>query len=186
MARVRIGPASSSDRKALDALQAYLEGGGNLAYLGGNGFYWRVAHVSELPHVIELRRAEGGIRAWAAEPGEYYHALDGGYGGCGCETDAPAQKLVGVGFSSQGKFEATYYRKPTRESTRTTLRSSMVSKATSLAITVSRGAEQPATKWTVRTKLSERRRMPSFSRDRRILRPARPMSMRICWGRFEQ
>ena len=32
-------------------------------------------------------------------------------GGCGCETDAPPQKLVGVGFSSQGKFEATYYRK---------------------------------------------------------------------------
>jgi N,N-dimethylformamidase len=97
--------------RMLDAVQAYLEGGGNLAYLGGNGFYWRVAHVPELPHVIELRRAEDGIRAWAAEPGEYYHALDGGYGGLWLRNRRAPQKLVGVGFSSQGKFEATYYRK---------------------------------------------------------------------------
>jgi N,N-dimethylformamidase len=67
--------------------------------------------VPELPHVIELRRAEDGIRAWAAEPGEYYHALDGGYGGLWLRNRRAPQKLVGVGFSSQGKFEATYYRK---------------------------------------------------------------------------
>lgn len=97
--------------RMLDALEGYLGGGGNLAYLGGNGFYWRVAHVPELPHVIELRRAEGGIRAWAAEPGEYYHALDGGYGGLWLRNRRTPQKLVGIGFSSQGKFEATYYRK---------------------------------------------------------------------------
>ena len=29
------------------------------------------------------------MRSWAAEPGEYYHALDGGYGAAGRETDAP-------------------------------------------------------------------------------------------------
>ena len=46
-------------------------------YLGGNGFYWRIAFDPELPHVIEVRRAEGGIRTWAAEPGEYYHSFTG-------------------------------------------------------------------------------------------------------------
>ena len=36
-----------------------------------NGFYWRIATSAAIPNVVEVRRAEGGIRAWAAEPGEY-------------------------------------------------------------------------------------------------------------------
>ena len=32
-------------------------------YLGGNGFYWRVAYHAEVAGVIELRRAEDGIAA---------------------------------------------------------------------------------------------------------------------------
>jgi N,N-dimethylformamidase len=95
----------------LDALQRYTDNGGKLAYLGGNGFYWRVARVPELPHIIELRRAEGGIRAWQAEPGEYYHQLDGQYGGLWRRNRRPPQMLAGVGFSGQGKFEGTYYRR---------------------------------------------------------------------------
>ena len=55
----------------LDALEAYRDQGGRLAYLGGNGVYWRVARHPENESMIEIRRAEGGIRAWAAEPGEY-------------------------------------------------------------------------------------------------------------------
>ncbi|PZW50849.1 N,N-dimethylformamidase [Humitalea rosea] len=95
----------------LDALQGYTRDGGRLMYMGGNGFYWRVACVAELPGVIELRRAEGGIRAWAAEPGEYYHALDGQYGGLWRRNRRPPQMLAGVGFSGQGAFESTYYRR---------------------------------------------------------------------------
>ncbi|MFC7689207.1 N,N-dimethylformamidase beta subunit family domain-containing protein [Paeniroseomonas aquatica] len=33
----------------LDALQNYVGGGGRLAYLGGNGFYWKVARRADLP-----------------------------------------------------------------------------------------------------------------------------------------
>jgi N,N-dimethylformamidase len=95
----------------LDALGAYIRSGGRLAYLGGNGFYWRIARHKELPGVIELRRAEGGIRAWAAEPGEYYHAFDGQYGGLWRRNRRPPQELVGVGFSGQGLFEGTHYRR---------------------------------------------------------------------------
>jgi N,N-dimethylformamidase len=95
----------------LDALQAYTAQGGKLAYLGGDGFYWRVARTPDLPHLIELRRAEGGVRAWAAESGEYYHQLDGQYGGLWRRNRRPPQMLVGVGFSGQGRFEGTYYRR---------------------------------------------------------------------------
>ncbi len=95
----------------LDALQSYTAKGGRLCYLGGNGFYWKVARRADRPGVIELRRAEGGIRAWAAEPGEYYHQLDGGYGGLWRRNGRPPQQLAGIGFSAQGLFEGSYYRR---------------------------------------------------------------------------
>lgn len=95
----------------LDALEAYTATGGKLVYLGGNGFYWKVARSPDLPGGIEVRRGEGGIRAWAADPGEYYHQLDGAYGGLWRRNGRPPQRLVGVGFSSQGLFEGSYYRR---------------------------------------------------------------------------
>jgi N,N-dimethylformamidase len=97
--------------KTLDALQGYVRQGGGLCYLGGNGFYWRVAHVAELDGVIEVRRAENGVRAWAAEPGEYYHALDGKLGGLWKRNRRDPQQVAVTGFSTQGKFEATYFRR---------------------------------------------------------------------------
>ena len=97
--------------ETLDALQGYRDAGGKLLYLGGNGFYWRVAlHQSE-PGAIEIRRAESGIRAWAAEVGEYYHAFDGAYGGLWRRNGRPPQALAGIGFSAQGQFEGSYYRR---------------------------------------------------------------------------
>ena len=95
----------------LDALQHYVDNGGRLVYLGGNGFYWRIARNPDVPGAIEVRRAEGGIRAWAAEPGEYYHSLDGQYGGLWRRNDRPPQQLAGVGFSAQGLFDGSYYRR---------------------------------------------------------------------------
>ncbi|BBK30350.1 N,N-dimethylformamidase [Stella humosa] len=97
--------------RTLDAIQDYVGQGGRLVYLGGNGFYWKVARRFDLPHVVEIRRGEGGIRAWAAESGEYYNALDGTYGGLWRRNGRPPQKLAGVGFSGQGKFEGSYYRR---------------------------------------------------------------------------
>lgn len=97
--------------RTIDALAAYTAQGGKLAYLGGNGFYWRIARDPAMPYAIELRRAEGGIRTWAAEPGEYYHALDGQYGGLWRRNRRPPQMLVGVGFSCQAAFEGTHYRR---------------------------------------------------------------------------
>jgi len=97
--------------RMLDAIAAYTGNGGRLCYLGGNGFYWRIARDPALPHTIEIRRAEGGIRAWQAEPGEYYNQLDGQLGGLWRRNRRPPQQLVGVGFSGQGLFEGTHYRR---------------------------------------------------------------------------
>ncbi|MEO3471404.1 N,N-dimethylformamidase beta subunit family domain-containing protein [Roseomonas sp. CAU 1739] len=96
--------------QTLDALAAYTRDGGRLMYLGGNGFYWRIAVTQTLPGMMELRRSEGGIRAWAAEPGEYWHQTDGAYGGLWRRNRRPPQMLAGVGFSGQGLFEGTHYR----------------------------------------------------------------------------
>jgi N,N-dimethylformamidase len=97
--------------RTLDAHAGYLDGGGRLVYLGGNGFYWRIATSPTVPGVLEVRRAEGGIRTWDAQPGEYYHALDGAYGGLWRRNGRPPQQLVAVGFSAQGLFEGSYYRR---------------------------------------------------------------------------
>ena len=98
-------------RETLDALEAYRDGGGRLCYLGGNGFYWKVALSPEKRGVIEIRRGEGGIRAWAAEPGEYYNQFDGEYGGLWRRNGRPPQNLSGVGFTAQGNYVGSYYRK---------------------------------------------------------------------------
>ena len=97
--------------ETLDALKSYTENGGRLVYLGGNGFYWKVALNPALPGAVEIRRGEGGIRAWAAEPGEYFNSFDGQYGGMWRRNGRPPQQLAGVGFTSQGTFEGSYYRR---------------------------------------------------------------------------
>jgi N,N-dimethylformamidase len=113
--------------QSLEALQKYRDvQGGNLIYLGGNGFYWKIG-ASREPLVkskdddtndsddyedealsscklLEIRRSEGGVRTWAAEAGEYYNLLDGMYGGLWRNSGRPPSKLAGIGFAAQGNF----------------------------------------------------------------------------------
>jgi len=97
----------------LKALAAFTERGGRLMYLGGNGFYWRIAFDPENPAIVEVRRTEGGIRAWAAEPGEGHHSFDGGYGGLWRRAGYAPNRLCGVGFTAQGFDGAEpYHRMP--------------------------------------------------------------------------
>jgi N,N-dimethylformamidase len=103
--------------QTLDALTQYRDHGGRFMYLGGNGFYWRIARHQDEPGIIEIRRGEGGIRAWASEPGEYYNAFDGAYGGLWRRNARPPQQLAGIGFSAQGEFYGSYYRRKTGNET---------------------------------------------------------------------
>lgn len=60
----------------MQALDTFLLGGGNLAYLGGNGFYWVVAYQEQL---MELRRIKSDI--WNGRPGEGNLSTTGEPGG---------------------------------------------------------------------------------------------------------
>jgi N,N-dimethylformamidase len=92
-----------------DAIRGFIDGGGRFMYMGGNGFYWKVAVHPDGPWALEVRRAESGIRVWAAEPGEYHHQFDGTLGGLWCRIGRPPQSLVGVGFSTQGHYKGYPY-----------------------------------------------------------------------------
>ena len=95
----------------MDALDGWMRQGGRLMYLGGNGFYWRIAYHPTRPGTIEVRRSEDGTRAWDAEVGEYYHSFTGEYGGLWRRNARAPQALAGVGFISQGFDHSSYYRR---------------------------------------------------------------------------
>jgi N,N-dimethylformamidase len=95
----------------LVGIESYLQRGGRLMYLGGNGFYWRIAFHPERPGLIEMRRAESGTRTWAAEAGEYAMSFNGETGGLWRNLGKPPQALVGVGYASEGFDVSSYYRR---------------------------------------------------------------------------
>jgi N,N-dimethylformamidase len=94
-----------------DAMKAWIDRGGRLMYMGGNGWYWRIAYHDDLPGVIEVRRAEDGIRTWVADPGEYYHSFTGEYGGLWRRVGRAPNVICGVGFIAQGFDVSSYYRR---------------------------------------------------------------------------
>ena len=94
-----------------DAMKAWIDRGGRLMYLGANGWYWRIAFHQHLPGVFELRRSEDGIRTWESEPGEYYHSVNGEYGGLWRRIGRAPNVMGGVGFIAQGFDLSSYYRR---------------------------------------------------------------------------
>lgn len=86
----------------LDAVQDFVDSGGRLMYLGGNGFYWRVSFSDAHPGVIECRRSETGIRPWEPGHGQFFHAFTGEYGGLWRRNGRPSTELTGLIMSSQG------------------------------------------------------------------------------------
>ena len=95
-----------------ESVREYTEAGGRLMYMGGNGFFWHIAHHEALPGVIEVRKA-GVSRNWENQPGERHLAFSGEYSG-GLRTGGrPPQELLGVGMEAMG-FDrgAPYVRGP--------------------------------------------------------------------------
>lgn len=101
-------PEYNSEAEIL-ALEQYLEGGGNFMYLGGNGWYWVTTVDPERPDVMELRRGIAGLRTWGGYPGEGHHSMTGEPGGLWKFRGRPPQRLVGIGFSSQGGGASSSY-----------------------------------------------------------------------------
>ncbi len=98
-------------RAMYDALEAYQNGGGRHMYLGGNGFYWRIAFHPTKRGIIELRRGITGIRSWEAEAGEGNLSFTGEPSGLWRSNGRAPQRLAGVGFSAQVFDFSTSYRR---------------------------------------------------------------------------
>ena len=93
----------------LQGLRSYLEQGGRLMYMGGNGFYW-VTPVDPTGTFIEVRRRDG-TEHWQGAPGESHHSLTGEPGGLWRFRGRAPQWLVGVGFTAQGFDRNSPYRR---------------------------------------------------------------------------
>jgi N,N-dimethylformamidase len=88
----------------------YVNQGGHLMYLGGNGQYWITSFDPTRPHIIEVRKRVGNIGGYQAEarPGEYDHRTIRDRGGLwrGQKDNPqdpilhPPQELFGVGYAA--------------------------------------------------------------------------------------
>lgn len=97
-------------KRMRDRIADFIEGGGRLAYLGGNGFYWVTSSDPERPYFIEVRRGHGGTSgASTSLPGEEVHSLTGEQGGVWGYRGLHAQRLVGVGYTAAGWTSAAGY-----------------------------------------------------------------------------
>ncbi|MFK4719160.1 N,N-dimethylformamidase [Bradyrhizobium niftali] len=96
--------------RMMNALQEYVEGGRNLMYLGGNGFYWATSFHPDLPHVIEVRRGHNGLRNYTSQPGETVHASTGEQGGLWRNRGRAPQRLTGIGTGACGWGKAAPYK----------------------------------------------------------------------------
>jgi N,N-dimethylformamidase len=86
----------------LDALDAYVDGGGRLMYMGANGFYWVTTVDPVRPHLVEVRRGHIGTATWRAEPGEEFHTSTGERGGLWRYRGRAPNRLGGVGYTATG------------------------------------------------------------------------------------
>ena len=93
----------------LDALEAHVARGGNLAYLGGNGFQGAVSVDPERPAVLEVRRNDTQALCWQADAGEHHHAATGLFGGDWRRHGRPERALLGVALSGFGDAPAAAY-----------------------------------------------------------------------------
>ena len=97
--------------RMMDATEDYLAEGGRLLYLSGNGYYWTVGFRDDEPWIMEVRKLEAGSRAWQARAGEHYLATTGERSGLWRHRNRAPQKLVGVGFTSEGMDNSVPYRR---------------------------------------------------------------------------
>ncbi|WP_328976302.1 N,N-dimethylformamidase beta subunit family domain-containing protein [Streptomyces canus] len=96
-------------RRELDALEEFTANGGRLMYLGGNGFFATVSYDPDAPHLMELRRADGGTRPHQSPFAERRHTTSGEASGLWRNKGKAPQRLVGVGMVAQGFDRCTYY-----------------------------------------------------------------------------
>ncbi|MGI3899213.1 MAG: N,N-dimethylformamidase beta subunit family domain-containing protein [Janthinobacterium lividum] len=91
------------------ALQQWLDQGGNLAYLGGNGLMWVTALEANR---VEVRRGQTlASRTWDGAAGESVMALSGEIGGLWRDRGRSEFSVTGVGMTMMGFGPARPYRR---------------------------------------------------------------------------
>lgn len=91
----------------------YARQGGNLMYLGGNGFYWAVgADGQATPHRIEVRRGDQGVRTYTLPGGEHVLSTMGQQGALWRTRGLATNVLFGVGFAGEGVAPGVPYKRP--------------------------------------------------------------------------
>ena len=78
-----------------EALELFLDAGGHLLYLGGNGLYWRTTSANER---IEVQKGGG------------THQIGGGRGGLWRNLGQAEHRLLGVGYTGAGFGTSAPYR----------------------------------------------------------------------------
>lgn len=97
--------------ESFSAYNAFVRGGGNAMYLGGNGFYWVSAVSAASSHRLEIRRGDNGVRPYSLPGGELVNCLDGRRGALWRSRGLSCNTLFGVGFCAQGTGLGVPYRR---------------------------------------------------------------------------
>ncbi|MBI5089404.1 MAG: hypothetical protein HZB15_11260 [Actinobacteria bacterium] len=95
-------------RNEYDALEDFLQQGGRLMYLGGNGFYSAGEVPADRPDIVEVRRP-GQDNLWRVNHAEAASSTSGLPTGMWRNIGRPENTLTGVGFITQGFDACTYY-----------------------------------------------------------------------------
>jgi hypothetical protein len=95
--------------QTLDAYSYFAKSGGNILYLGGNGFYWASDMDSLRPHRLEVRKGDQGCRSVTLPPGERMHSTSGSQGGLWRSRGRAANYLFGVGPCAFGTNKGVPY-----------------------------------------------------------------------------
>lgn len=95
--------------RMLDAVETYLDAGGNLAYLGGNGFCWTTAIARDDPSITELRRGQRSPMPMDGEVGQNHLQLTGAPAGLWNACGRMAAALAGTTWSCTGMVDGSPY-----------------------------------------------------------------------------
>ena len=95
----------------MDATEDYIAEGGRYIYMGANGYYCNVAFRDDEPWVLECRKFGDGVEGMGGASWRTLHGDQGTKGRPWKLLGRPPQKLVGVGFISEGFGKSQFYRR---------------------------------------------------------------------------
>ncbi len=97
--------------ESYNAYERYARRGGNLMYMGGNGFYWVSALDSSRPWRLEVRRGDQGVRSYTLPGGDRTMSINGTQGGLWRTRGRSSHGLFGIAFNGEGTDPGAPYKR---------------------------------------------------------------------------